>query len=612
MGGALGLAFAGREILSGIAYVVKNVADFEHQMNKVAAVSGASAKELKALTDNAKFLGRTTQFTANQIGEMQEVLARMGKTSKQIINVTESISKLAIATDTELAPAAELVSKTLNAFNLTSYESERVANVLAEATANTALNMETLGVSLSYSASAAKNYGWTVEQTASALGILIDNGIDASKAGTALRTIFIELARNGMTFEEAMTMISNSSNKTKTAFDLFGKTATNQATILADNIARLSELNEKFSDSTKGLNEMAEIMQDDLIGDLARLDSAWDGLIKGASTLNTLFRDTVKWLKEIVENISGQTRMDDRLNDVAEAAKALGYELNQFEKADIRRGVGEGFATGEKLLFLYRLMLENKEKEAKRQEEIANKLKKQREEQQKINQLWAERYEDRERLGNPMEAQITYAKMAANSNDAVDESIKRLNSSMKQAAPVVIDYQKNLEKLGLVAINLGEILQSAVATGITEMARAIGEAIVGVGNFGEKVLKIVGGFLEELGAAFIAAGTSAAIVQAELAVNPYAAIAAGAALVAIGAALSAQVEQSSKGFGASGGSFRSSYASSGSNSIAGLTNDDPLKLEGEFVLRGNDLVAAINKNNTRNGRVGGATITTGG
>ena len=213
-------------------------------------------------------------------------------------------------------------------------------------------------------------------------------------------------------------------------------------------------------------------------------------------------------------------------------------------------------------------------------------------------------------LGRTMEAGDPWGFATASAE--ITTNVGLLERQMKKAAPVVIDYQKNLEKLGLVAINLGEILQAAVATGITEMARAIGEAIVGVGNFGEKVLKIVGGFLEELGAAFIAAGTSAAIVQSTLATNPYTAIAAGAALVAIGAALSAQVEQSSKGFGSSGGSFRSSYASSGSNSIAGLTNDDPLKLEGEFVLRGNDLVAAINKNNTRNGRVGGATITTGG
>ena len=104
-------------------------------MTKVMTVTGATAEEMKMLTSEAKRLGATTQFTAAQVSDLQLTLGRKGFDPTAIKEMEGSILDLALATGEDLSLAANTVASSLNAFNLESTDSARVANTLASAAA---------------------------------------------------------------------------------------------------------------------------------------------------------------------------------------------------------------------------------------------------------------------------------------------------------------------------------------------------------------------------------------------------------------------------------------------------------------------------------------------
>jgi hypothetical protein len=294
VGASLGLAFGGAAVIRAIGTSIKKIADFEEQMDTVAAVSRASSKEIEQLTKNALDLGAKSKFTATQIGSMQESLARLGFTSNQIINTTEAVRKLATAAGEELATSAEIMAGTLKSFNLQAGESERVANVMAEAFSTTALNLEKFGAGMSNVGAVAETTGRSLEFTSAALGTLVDRNIDASKAGTDLRKIFIELAAKGLTLEEGLNKIRTSTDKVTTAVNLFDVRAAASAIILSDNEEKVNALAESYGDLNTELDSMVATMEDNLNTDLKLMTSALDGVIQKGSALNGVFRTTIQ------------------------------------------------------------------------------------------------------------------------------------------------------------------------------------------------------------------------------------------------------------------------------------------------------------------------------
>jgi len=298
--GSLGLAFGGAVVLRGIGSMIGKIADFEEQMDKVAAVSRASSKQVQELTQNALDLGAKSKFTATQIAGMSETLARLGFSARQIINTTEAVRKLATAAGEELAPSAAIMAGTLKSFNLETTESERVANVMAEAFSTTSLNLEKFGAGMANVGAIAQTTGRSLEFTSAALGTLVDRNIDASKAGTDLRKIFIELANKGLTLEEAMAKIRSSTDKVSTAVALFGVRSAASAIILSNNEDKVNSLADSYADLNTELDNMVGIMEDNLNTDLKLMTSAIDGVIQKGSALNDIFRGTIQLITAMV------------------------------------------------------------------------------------------------------------------------------------------------------------------------------------------------------------------------------------------------------------------------------------------------------------------------
>ena len=236
---------------------VDTFAEFEDSMMKVNVVTGATQEEFGLLQKEAKRLGQETRFTARQFADLQLILGRKGFDPSQIIAMEESIAKLALATGEDLSLAAETVSASLKAFNLDANESSRVANTLAQAAATSSIQLSTFATAFGHAGSSAKAVGVTVERLSAMMGVLMDNGIKASKAGTGLRKIFSKLNQEGIPFNETLEQMASGQMTLNDATALVGETASNQLLILSNNLDKVNELTNSYETNTTALGEMA-------------------------------------------------------------------------------------------------------------------------------------------------------------------------------------------------------------------------------------------------------------------------------------------------------------------------------------------------------------------
>jgi TP901 family phage tail tape measure protein len=176
-----------------IAKSVDTAAAFESSMARVQAMSGATAAEFKALEDQAISLGVSTVFSSSQVAEGQSFLAIAGFKANDIIAAMPGLLDLAAAAQMDLGRAADITSNILTGFRLEAEQTGRVSDVLAKAFTSSNTSMEQLGYAMRYAAPIAASLGVSVEETAAAIGILSNAGIQGEMAGTQLRAMFLRL-----------------------------------------------------------------------------------------------------------------------------------------------------------------------------------------------------------------------------------------------------------------------------------------------------------------------------------------------------------------------------------------------------------------------------------
>ena len=334
LGTTLLATFGAVAVLAAFRNILRSLKDLEFQMSKVAAISGATSKQMVELRNNAIKVGAASKFTATEVGKLQEELARLGFTTTEILKLTDSISALAIVADRELGPTALAVAKTLNAFALSAADGARVTNVMAESFANSALDLEKFDAAMRNVGPIARVAGLSLEETTAILGTFVDNGIEASKAGTDLRRILLNVSLAGITLDEAIEKLALSTDKVSTANELFGARAAVAGILLSENTLKIQEFADSLSDSTIELDKMRRIMEDNLETDLKKLVSAWDALIQQATPLNNLIRGIVNGLRDWV-NI---------LADAEPTTKDLKDQIFETEQqiAKLKKEVKEG------------------------------------------------------------------------------------------------------------------------------------------------------------------------------------------------------------------------------------------------------------------------------
>jgi TP901 family phage tail tape measure protein len=181
------------------ATAIKTAGDFEAAMNRVAGITRATGVEFQQLENLAKELGATTQFSASQAADAMGFLAMAGFDTNQIISALPGTLELAAAGNLDLARAADIASNVLSGYGMEAEEVGRVNDVLALASISANTNVEQLGNAFKFVAPVASAMGVSIEESAAAIGIMSDAGIQGEMAGTALRNILAELAKESDT-----------------------------------------------------------------------------------------------------------------------------------------------------------------------------------------------------------------------------------------------------------------------------------------------------------------------------------------------------------------------------------------------------------------------------
>lgn len=293
-------------VTAGVAIkkLISTASGFEAQMDKVQAITGASATEMYHLSKSAKDLGRTTTKTAVEVGELQTELAKLGFTTTEILDATDAIIALSEATKEDLARSATVAASTIRGFGLDAAETQRVADVMAMSFNKSALDLGKFETAMAQIAPVAKTYDVSLERSTAMLGVLSDAGLDASTAGTSLRNIFLELSKQGLTFEQAMQKINSSQDKAGVSLELFGKRGAVAGLVIADNLTKIDTLTESLENAEGAVNRTADTMKDNLQGDVTALKSAWEGLFlsveDGGGVLTKIGRFFVQILTKIL------------------------------------------------------------------------------------------------------------------------------------------------------------------------------------------------------------------------------------------------------------------------------------------------------------------------
>lgn len=355
-GMASGAIKATTTILAGAATAVAGIgtaaikvgSDFEAGMSKVQSISGASATEIQQLADKAKEMGAKTKFSATESAEAFQYMAMAGWKTGDMLNSIEGIMNLAAASGEDLASTSDIVTDAMTAFGLAAdgtttiikngYSKEvsnatHFADVLAKAASNSNTNVGMMGETFKYVAPVAGALGFSVEDCATAIGLMANSGIKASQAGTSLRSIFTRMAKPTKEVQAAMDQLgislTNSDGSMKSLKEIMNDLRSGFAGLTEAQKAQLAaslggqeamsgllaivnasdedyqKLTDSIYDADGAAKEMADTMNDNLQGAITLCKSALESVgIALYEEVQEPMKETVKVITSMVEDMN--------------------------------------------------------------------------------------------------------------------------------------------------------------------------------------------------------------------------------------------------------------------------------------------------------------------
>lgn len=346
----------------------ENIANFEKANSELAAVLGTTKQGVEGLANSAKQLGTQTKYSASEVTQLQIALSRLGFDSGQIEAMQGAVLNFATAMDTDLASAADFTGSALRAFGLQAQDTSAMLDVLSASTTNSALDFTKLQTSISVVAPIAKSFGLDVKETAALLGVLSNNGFDASSAATALRNILLNLAdTNGKlskgighsvtNFDELIEAFQELDRKgvdVASVLEMTDKRSAAAAITIIKQADAVADLKVQLDGAEGSLDQMAETMQDNLIGAVTSLKSAWEGFTLTLSQSAGPLKSVVDGLTEMLRALSGSDKLGVAISEGQDFAKSLaanqlaatltnGGTLNKKQQKQYDALVAEGY-----------------------------------------------------------------------------------------------------------------------------------------------------------------------------------------------------------------------------------------------------------------------------
>ena len=353
---------------AGIADTVQTYADFEAAMSEVKAISGATSQEFEQLTEKANQMGAVTKFTASESAEAFKYMAQAGWDVREMMDGIDGLMALAAASGEDLGITADIVTDALTAFGLSAKESGRFADVMAQAASATNTDVAKMGDTFKYVAPVAGALGYSIEDTAVAIGLMANSGIKASQAGTSLRSLLTNLTRPVGQAEDAINALGISITNTdgsvkplsQTLQDLRAKFGALTASEKAQYAAMLAgqegmsgllaivnasdqefeSLTEQINNSSGAAQKMADVMMDNLSGKFELFTGALDSM---KMSLGEKFKpyliEALEWMTDKVPDVENAllTAMNsfDHFVDNAKAKIDEFTATDEWKNADL-------------------------------------------------------------------------------------------------------------------------------------------------------------------------------------------------------------------------------------------------------------------------------------
>ena len=346
------MATVGAVGVAGLGAAVKVAADFEYAMSRVGALSGATAKELKQLTQTAEHLGATTVYSSRDAAEGMQFLAMAGYKTNEIIEAMPGLLNAAAAGQTDLGTTADIVSNILSGFGLEAKETGRVADVLTKAFTSANVDLQMLGYTMKYTAPIAKSAGQSLETMAASAGILGNAGIQAEQAGTSLRAILIRLSappseaakqldRLGISVKDSRGNMKNlaqiigelndatkdmsQTEKVATISKIAGVEASSaMLTLMEAGQGTIEQFTKELENSGGVAEEIANKQLDNLTGQIILLKSALEG---AAIAIGNAVLPAIKLL---VRGVQGVLNWFNGLSDASKRFLAIGFAVSSL------------------------------------------------------------------------------------------------------------------------------------------------------------------------------------------------------------------------------------------------------------------------------------------
>lgn len=355
--------------IRGVSKAIGTIADFEQANANLSTIIGKNVDDIGMLTESAKQLGATTEYTASQVTFLQTELAKLGFKENDITNMQESVLHFATAVGADLSEAASLAGATLRMFGLETSQTEDTLGVLTKATTNSALSFSYLQTAMSIVGPVAKTFGFSVRDTAALLGTLANSGFDASSAATATRNILLNLAdANGKLatalggpvktlpeLVEGLKTLDAQGVDLATTLELTDKRSVSAFNSFLHGADDVDTLRESLEDVKGVLGDTAEARMDTVQGSIKLLQSAWEGFILSLSGS----KGVIKWvidqatkivskLTEFVQGPGGILMRQARENGNIDFSSSDYYKgMGNDELQKIKKAYEQGLAAAE-------------------------------------------------------------------------------------------------------------------------------------------------------------------------------------------------------------------------------------------------------------------------
>ena len=313
--------------------VMGTFVEFQFEMAQVGAISGATASELEMLTATAKNLGATTAFTAGEVASLQKELSKLGFNPEEIEGMTAATLDLAYAFGNDIAETGQTVGVVLNSYGMEATEATRVTDVLATAFSKSALDLQKFNTAFPKVGAISSQLGFSLEGTTAILGKLSDAGLEASTAGTSLRSVFLKLADGNSSLSQklggsvdsietllpALQELYEDGTDVEEMLGLTDKRAVTAFATMVSGADDIGALTNELINSEGAAAGFAEVMRNTMRGSLDEAGSAADGfaislfeslepaitlLVKGITLLFTALNGLIKNFKSVALGVA--------------------------------------------------------------------------------------------------------------------------------------------------------------------------------------------------------------------------------------------------------------------------------------------------------------------